>query len=154
MNRCFNDNEINILWDMFILDYPDASRSTKSQVVKKWKTGTYANTVNANAIALKYLNQLELKQKTESEWDKIDEGWRDLDEAHREYGKAEAKRVSEQEGLDRNKRSHEKTKESNDQMREIIKLMRTQLIEEMGDFQYYRWVDSHFNREYKSSFGL
>jgi len=154
MNRCFNDNEINILWDMFILDYPGASRSTKSQVAKKWKTGTYASTVNANAIALKYLNQLEQKQKEEKFWDEMDEAQRDLNEEYRDLGIARAKLAGEQECLDRNKRSHEKTKESNDQMREIIKLMRTQLIEEMGDFQYYRWVDSHFNREYKSSFGL
>jgi len=45
-------------------------------------------------------------------------------------------------------------KESNDQLRRVVQMMRLQLVEEMGNFKYDSWVDSHFNSEYKSSFGL
>jgi len=154
MNRCFNENEINILWDMFIDDYPGASRSTKSQVVKKWKTGTYANTVNANAIVVKYLNQLKLKEEEEKFWDERDQIQKEQDEEWENIWASQKRVLSEQATLDRNKINHEKTKESNDQLRKVVQMMKSQLIEEMGDFQYHSWVDSHFNSEYKASFGL
>jgi transketolase len=154
MNKCFNDQEINILWDMFIDDYPGASRSTKSQVVKKWKTGTYANTVNANAIVVKYFNELEQKEKVDKEWEKLDEVAKEQSEEWENIWASQKRVLSEQATIDRNKINHEKTKESNDQLRKVVQMMKSQLIEEMGDFQYNAWVDSHFNREYKSSFGL
>ena len=154
MNRCFNENEINILWDMYIDDYPGASRSTKSQVVKKWKTGTYTNSVNANAIVVKYLNKLQLKEQEEKFWDERDQIQKEQDEEWKVIWSVQKTVYSERENLDRNKKHHQKTKESNDQLRRVVQMMRTQLVEEMGKFQYDSWVDSHFNSEYKSSFGL
>jgi len=154
MDRSFSDNEINILWDMFIKDYPCASRSTKSQVVKKWKTGTYHNTVNANAIVVKYFNQLELKQKEEKISDWADQVYKDIDEAHRELGKAQANILSREETLKRNERNHAKTKESNEEMREIIRKISLELRNEKGEFAYDSWIDSNFTRSNKSHFGL
>lgn len=154
MNKSFNENEINILWDMFIKDYPNASRSTKSQVIKKWKNGTYQNTVNANAIVLKYLNQLEQKEKVDKEWDRLDQANRDLDESYRELGQAQARLISEQETLKRNQRTNEIMKEGNEEMREIIKKLRLELIDEKGQYGYDAWADNNFNNTQKAQYGL
>ena len=154
MNRTFNDTEINILWDMFISDYPGASRSTKSQVTKKWKTGTYGNAVNANAIVVKYFNQLELKQKEEDFWEAADEKTKELDQEYHDLGLARAKLAGEQATMDRNKKVILNRTKSNEEKQQIITMMRSKLKEYMSDFEYASWVDTNFNRDYVSSHGL
>jgi len=154
MNRTFNDSEINILWDMFIRDYPGASRSTKSQVVKKWKTGTYSNAINANAIVVKYFNELELKQKEEDFWEAADQKTKELDQEYHDLGLARAKLAGEQATMDRNKKVNLNRQKSAEEKQEIITMMRSKLKEHMSDFEYESWVDHNFSRDYKSSHGL
>jgi hypothetical protein len=154
MNRSFNDDEIKLLWEMFNDDHPDASRATKSQTVKKWKTGTYVNSINANAIVIKYITQQEQDKRETDLSDWADEITKEIDEEYKNIGIQTAKITSELATIDRNKIYYRKQKEANEKMREVIKLFRLELRQEKGEFEYDNWVSDIFNREDKSYFGL
>ena len=154
MSKCFNDAECNNLWELFITDYPAASRSTKSQTFKKWKTGTYEGSVNANAVVVKYYGQ-EKQDKKEREFsDWADEKTRELDQEYHDIGVERAKLAGEQSTLDRNKKVHNIRDKSLQETREIIKIMRLKLKEEMSDFEYQKWVGNTFSRDNAAGYGL
>tara|TARA_R110000824_G_scaffold47318_3_gene134853 strand:- start:531 stop:950 length:420 start_codon:yes stop_codon:yes gene_type:complete len=139
---------------MFITDYPGASRSTKSQNIKKWKTGTYESSINANAVVVKYYGQ-EKQDKKEREFsDWADEKTRELDQEYHDIGVERAKLAGEQSTLDRNKKCHRIRDESLNETRDIIKIMRLKLKEEMNDFEYQNWAGNTFSRNITSAYGL
>ena len=154
MSKCFNDAECKILWEMFITDYPAASRSTKSQTFKKWKTGTYEGSVNANAVVVKYYAQQEQDKKEQEFSDWADEKTRELDQEYHDIGVERAKLAGEQSTLDRNKKVHNIRDKSLQETREIIKIMRLKLKEEMNDFEYQNWAGNTFSRNITSAYGL
>ena len=154
MSKCFNDAECKILWEMFITDYPGASRSTKSQNIKKWKTGTYESSINANAVVVKYYAQQEQDKKEQEFSDWADEKTRELDQEYHDIGVERAKLAGEQSTLDRNKKVHNIRDKSLQETREIIKIMRLKLKEEMNDFEYQNWAGNTFSRNITSAYGL
>ena len=154
MSKCFNDAECKILWEMFITDYPGASRSTKSQNIKKWKTGTYESSINANAVVVKYYAQQEQDKKEQEFSDWADEKTRELDQEYHDIGVERAKLAGEQSTLDRNKKCHRIRDESLNETRDIIKIMRLKLKEEMNDFEYQNWAGNTFSRNITSAYGL
>tara|TARA_R110002096_G_scaffold152462_1_gene315452 strand:+ start:280 stop:699 length:420 start_codon:yes stop_codon:yes gene_type:complete len=139
---------------MFITDYPGASRSTKSQNIKKWKTGTYESSINANAVVVKYYAQQEQDKKEQEFSDWADEKTRELDQEYHDIGVERAKLAGEQSTLDRNKKCHRIRDESLNETRDIIKIMRLKLKEEMNDFEYQNWAGNTFSRNITSAYGL
>ena len=139
---------------MFITDYPGASRSTKSQNIKKWKTGTYEGSINANAVVVKYYAQQEQDKKEQEFSDWADEKTRELDQEYHDIGVERAKLAGEQSTLDRNKKVHNIRDKSLQETREIIKIMRLKLKEEMNDFEYQNWAGNTFSRNITSAYGL
>ena len=154
MSKCFNDAECNNLWELFISDYPAASRSTKSQTFKKWKTGTYEGSVNANAVVVKYYGKLEQDKKEQEFADWADETVKELDQEYHDIGVERAKLAGEQSTMDRNKKCHRARDESLQATRDIIKIMKLKLKEEMSDFEYQMWVGNTFSRKMTSAYGL
>ena len=103
---------------------------------------------------VKYYAQQEQDKKEQEFSDWADEKTRELDQEYHDIGVERAKLAGEQSTMDRNKKVHRIRDESLNETRDIIKIMRLKLKEEMTDFEYQKWVGITFSRNITSAYGL
>tara|TARA_R110000787_G_scaffold214858_2_gene323977 strand:+ start:239 stop:745 length:507 start_codon:yes stop_codon:yes gene_type:complete len=164
-NKTFDIDEIEELSFIYSKHFPLADRSQKSQIRNKWKTGMYTESTIAYGIIImrEESNELktmyqkkeqELAQREKVEFDKVDEIEREQELYAKELDQRFMKNIRDEERLHKAKHKEQQKNEHIEQLREIIKEFRWELIDQKGNRDYDSWVDNKFPTVDKSYYGL
>ncbi len=158
----FDDSQLVDLVDIHKECYPTASASTRSQVLKQLKSGTYGTGTIAYSMVQIYKMKQKLDEKekqlnqkeeeSEQFWIKRDEEQNERDE---EQHKAWSTIARANEDIARNRAYNEETKRTSERLRDILKDVRRKSLDNWCSANdWERWVHDTYSDKEIGQLGL
>ncbi len=158
----FDDSQLVDLVDIHKECYPTASASTRSQVLKQLKSGTYGTGTIAYSMVQIYKMKQKLDEKekqlnqkeeeSEQFWIKRDE---EQNERDKEQHKAWSTIARANEDIARNRAYNEETKRTSERLRDILKDVRRKSLDNWCSANdWERWVHDTYSDKEIGQLGL
>ena len=165
LKKRYESDELESITDLYLKHFPNSDRSQKSQIRNKWRTGCYSESMVAYYIAIMYedridlqeqhqKNLLELEEKHNLEYDKLDEIEKEQNERADTYDKRFDKLCRDEERAEKWNSREKQRKEDDKRTREIIRLMTVKMKESINSFEYGSWIDNNMSKSERSYWGF